>query len=478
MAKKVAHSRGRGKHRKEDRLSRAERRAREQERRAAWVERWVAVAKEFTEALLNEDVDRLLGRPAGKWGDRQEQVEVGGECNKCHRKWRGWFRRNGTYPRSLTIESIVIGLDVPRLRCHCGGVVDFSFSVFAPYERISAELEERLREGVALGLTLHQVGQMTAPINGGPLAKSTINERVLDVAKLVGAFRQETLERVPSVLLVDGLWVNVMVVTEETYTNKRGQVRKRLRRQRIVLLVALGVDPKRGDWWVVDWERADQENQAGWERLLERLRRRGLTAERGLRLIVSDGSEGLAAALGLVDLGPGVKHQRCVFHKLKNLGKAVRGVLAQGQAPNSKEAREAKRQRREEVVKEAAAIYQETDRAKIEERREAFVAKWQESESEAVATLLRDFDQTLVYLEVQAAAAEQGEDWDARYLRTTSLLERLNRTLREMTDRVVLLHSEDGLDARVYLLLLQAGGILIPRGDDWLEVLEEALAAA
>lgn len=478
MVQRIAQRKGRAKHKKVDRLSRAERRARQQEHRLAWLERWISAAGVFVEALLNEDVERLLSRPAGKWGDRQETAEVRAECNKCHRRWRGWFRRNGSYPRSLTIEGIVIELSAPRLRCHCGGGVDFSFSVFAPYERISAELEERLREGVALGLTLRQVGQMTASANGGPLAKSTINERVLEVTKLVGAFRQGPLERVPSVLLVDGLWVKLVVATEETYTDKRGQVRKRLRRQRIVLLVALAVEPRTGEWWVVDWERAAQEDQASWERLLERLRQRGLTAQRGLRLIVSDGSEGLAAALGLVDLGPGVKHQRCVFHKLRNIGKAVKGVLAEGQAPSSKEAREAKRKRREEVLKEAAAIYQGTDRAKIEERRDAFVAKWQESESEAVATLLRDFDQTLVYLEVQAAAAERGEDWDARYLRTTSLLERLNRTLREMTDRVVLLHSPDGLDARAYLLLLQAGGILIARGDDWLEVLEDTLAAA
>ncbi|MBI2939597.1 MAG: transposase [Chloroflexi bacterium] len=275
----------------------------------------------------------------------------------------------------MTIDGMVIGLDALRLRCHCGGVVDFSFTVFAPYERISAKLGERLREGVALGLTLRQVGEMTAPANGGPLAKSTINQRVRDAAKLVSAFRQGQLEQVPPVVRGDGLWVNLMVVTEETYTNKRGQARKRMRRQRIVLLVALGVDPKRGEWWVVDWERAAQEDQAGWERLLERLRQRGVTAEQGLRLIMSDRSERLAAALGLVDLGPGVKHQRRVFPKLKNIGKAVKGVLAEGQAPNSKEAREAKRQRREEVVNEAAAIYQGTDRAKIEERRDAFVGE-------------------------------------------------------------------------------------------------------
>lgn len=478
MAGEVTQSPRRHKQRKRDRLSNSERRAQLEERRAAWIAQWAATAKAFVEGLLQQDVDRLLGRPPRKWGNRNEHVEVAAECNDCHRKWRGWFRRGDTYHRTLLIDGLVLDLDVPRLRCHCGGSVEFSFTVFAPYQRISSELEARLREGIALGLTLGQVGEMTAPANGGPLAKSTINQRVLPAAKLVAGFRQGQLERVPPNLLLDGIWVNVMVVMEETFTDKSGRICQRVHRQRIVLLVALGVDPSKGEWWVVDWERADQEDQAGWERLLERLRQRGLTAEKGLRQIVSDGSEGLAAALALVNLGPGIKHQRCVFHKLKNIGKAVKGVLAEGQAPNSKEAREARREQRKAVVKDAAAIYRGADRAEILKRRDEFVAKWQESEPGAVATLLRDFEQTLVYLEVQEEAARRGEVWEARYLRTTSLLERINRMIREMSDRVVVHHSADGLDARLYLLFMRAGGILIAKGDDWQEVLEDALAKA
>lgn len=59
------------------------------------------------------------------------------------------------------------------------------------------------------------------------------------------------------------------------------------------------------------WERTEQEDAASWERLLEWPRQRGLVAERGLRLIVSDGSDGLKAALERVDSGPGVRHQQC-----------------------------------------------------------------------------------------------------------------------------------------------------------------------
>ncbi len=181
MAERIAVKRGQGKqwckrpkHKKIDRLTRAERRERLLQRQEVWRELWLGLAKAFVEALLKSEVAELLGRPDRKWGDRGEQVEVRACCNKCQRKWRGWFRRNGTYPRTLVLEGIVVDLRVPRVRCHCGGSVDLSFSVFAPYARLSPELEERLREAVALGLTLRQVGEVTAPTNGGgaPIARS------------------------------------------------------------------------------------------------------------------------------------------------------------------------------------------------------------------------------------------------------------------------------------------------------------------
>ncbi|MBI3978719.1 MAG: hypothetical protein HY331_11100, partial [Chloroflexi bacterium] len=79
---------------------------------------------------------------------------------------------------------------------------------------------------------------------------------------------------------------------------------------------------------------------------------------------------------------------------------------------------------------------------------------------EAVATLLRDFEKTIVYLEVLEEAAQRGEVWDRKYLRTASALERLNRRLRQMVRQVVLFHSTAGLEARVYLVLLEVGALL------------------
>ena len=470
MAQKVTQVHKRSKHKKADRLTKAERRARLAERQEQWIQRWIALAEGFIEALLGEEVAELLGRPPHQWGDRAEQVEVNACCNKCRCKQRGWFRRNGTYGRSLVTVGLVIDLRVPRMRCACGGTVDVSFSVFVPYGRVSEELEERMVEAVALGLTLRQAGEVTAPANGGSLAKSTIDARVLEVSRLVDAFHKAALERVPPVALVDGIWVKVMEEIGERYLDATGRDRPRVQRKKVGLLVAYGVDPATGEWWVLDWERAEQEDAASWERLLERLRQRGLAAERGLRLIVSDGSDGLKAALEMVDLGPGVRHQLCVFHKLRNVGKAVKAALA--------ESKEDKQACRREVVKEAAAIYRGMDRGEIARGRDEFVSKWQGEEPEAVATLLRDFDKTTAYVEVAAEAAARGENWEVRYLRTTSALERLNRILRQMVRQVVLFHSDPGLEVRVYLILLQAGEMAIPQGENWLGTLEEQLAAA
>jgi transposase-like protein len=468
MGERVAHLPCRRKHKKRDRLTKDERRVLMLQRQEQWVAQWFALAKAFIEMLLDSEMQELLGREPHKWGDRSASVEVNACCDGCQRKYQGWFRRNGTYSRSLVTDGLVIEFRVPRLRCACGGTVDVSFSVFAPYQRVSPEAAMRLLEAVALGLTLRQVGAVTAPANGTPLAKSTVNVRVLEVSRLVEAFHKGALGQIPPVVLLDGLWVKVMEPTGERFVDSKGRNRPRVRRKKVGLLVAYGVDPATGNWWVLDWERAAQEDEASWERLLERLRQRGLTAEKGLRLIVSDGSEGLAAALGLVDLGAGVRHQRCVFHKLRNVAKAVKAALAAS--------KEEKQKQREQVVKEAAAIYEGQDRAEILHRRDQFVAKWQGTEPEAVATLLRDFEKTIEYLEVLEAARARGEAWEVRYLRTTSALERLNRTLRRMVRQVVLFHCDSGLEVRVYLILMQAGEILIRQGDDWSEAMAYELA--
>ena len=86
-------------------------------------------------------------------------------------------------------------------------------------------------------------------------------------------------------------------------------------------------------------------------------------------------------------------------------------------------------------------------------RQRNFCHKWEERQPVAVATLRRDFEDTLAFYQVQAAAALRGEVWPARRLRTTSPLEREFRASRRRLAGAVIFHSPSGLAAVFHQLL-------------------------
>jgi transposase-like protein len=214
-------------------------------------------------------------------------------------------------------------------------------------------------------------------------------------------------------------------------------------RQTVPLLVAYGVDPQTGEKRLVAWVQGKAESTDDWERLLSKLHGRGVHYEAGLRLFVHDGSSGLEAALEMVDSGP-VRHQRCIFHKLRNV---IRDVLG-----NEGMSRAEKQERVTAVLKDACAVYEAPTAAQAEERAAAFRVTWGEQEAKAVATLERDFEQTLTYYAVAAEAQVAGNTWLATYLRTTSGLERFNRGLRRKWRQAGAFWSEDGLLAAMWLV--------------------------
>jgi transposase-like protein len=271
--------------------------------------------------------------------------------------------------------------------------------------------------------------------------------------------------------MLDGVWVTLLEPTGAAVTDAHGRCRPTKRRRKAVLLVAYGVDPTSGEHWVLDWERAGGEDEASWCRLLERLHRRGLRTDAGLTLLVHDGSSGLDAALDAVHLGPGLLRQRCVFHVLRNIRDAVRGEPGMDRA--------AKRARRRAVLEDAAAIWAATDRAEAQRRRQAFRAAWQDREPEAVACLERSFGATLGYLDALAWARERGERWQPRCLRATSLLERLNRAIRQKARQAGAFHSDRGLAAAFALVVTHRHRLPEQTLDAcWTEVLEARLCSA
>jgi hypothetical protein len=129
------------------------------------------------------------------------------------------------------------------------------------------------------------------------------------------------LTSVPPVVMLDAIWLTVLTDTSQTNTDRLGRQRMVKTRHKVCVLVALGLYPQSQRWGILGWEVADSESQAAWERLLLSLEQRGLFRERGLELFIHDGGSGLIAALTL--LYPHLPHQRCLFHKLRNLWHAI-----------------------------------------------------------------------------------------------------------------------------------------------------------
>lgn len=418
---------------------------------------------------LGEEIVALLGREKAARRDLADSAHVKATCNRCGTSLRRSFYRGGSYVRTLLTTVAFVDVRVPRLSCVCGGTVDLRFDLFAPYQRIWFDLQERARQLAGICVSLRDSVEVLAAETGQPLAIGTINGLVNEAAALAGAFRSGLLTMVPAIVVLDGLWVKILEDTDREYVDKRGRHRQRKRRRKVPILVAYGIDPRTGEKRLLDWEQGRDEDQASWQRLLERLERRGLRGEKGLKMFIHDGSLGLEAAFTMVDFGSGVRRQRCVFHKLRNVVNAVKGEEGMS--------RKERRERRKEVLKAAANVYAGTDRAKIEARLESFDIEWGEREPEAVLTLKRGFAATLVYLDVLAEASKVGEHWEVRYLRTTSPLERVNRALRQKFRQVVIFHSEKGLQAAIQLVIAHRGlgGM---QEDRWIDTIEEGLNAA
>jgi hypothetical protein len=422
------------------------------------------------ERALRDEVTALLGRGMSERRHLDDAMVVRACCNKCGTQYRREFSRDGTYKRSVLSLETWVEIRVPRLSCDCGGVVDFEFVHIEPYNRFWFDLEERGRELAGLCMSLRDSVEVLAWRNGQPISIASLNARVNEAARLAEAFHRGQFGRVPAVVMLDGIWLKVLIPTDEEYVDKRGRRRKRYKGRRFPLLVAYGVDPISGERWVLDWERGEEEDAASWQRLLERLLERGLHAKRGLAMFVHDGSAGLEQAFELVYFGEGVERQRCIFHKLRNVRRDVVG--------DEEMTKKERQLRRREVLEDAARVYKGEDEAEIRRRLLGFRDKWGNKEPAAVATLERDFDLTLGYLRVQERAHRRGEQWKVECLRTTSPLERIQRHFRQKARQVVISHSWDGVEAAIRLVIARRH---LADGDqvgDWAAQFEKALLAA
>jgi len=429
--------------------------------------RWV-VARCIEEAL-EEEVDRLLKRGWYERRRRKRRRRSSAHCKRCGSQDPQDFRRDGHYRRYLDTSWGRVRINVPQVECVCEGWVQVPFKTLRSRQRIWDDLEGEIRERYGWGMSLRWIKECLDARLGSSVGLRTLNRCVRELAQLVPPWRERPVEAVPPVVRVDGIWVTVMLDAGEVKTDRLGRQRPVKQAHKMPILMAQGVWPASGRQEVVAWVLGRAEDEASWEALLTQMWERGICPQRGLCLLVGDGATGLEAARHTVYWD--VAFQRCVFHKLRNIWRDIR-------VPDGKEGKAARAYKRR-FIRSAAHIWRAPDEKQARRLQTQFCRKWETEQPTAIATLQRDFDATLSFYRIQAAAALRGWHWPARRLRTTSPLEREYRSCRRRLAAAVLFHSPLGLAAVIHQWLVRRTARhdnTLPR--HWHLSLERALANA
>lgn len=308
--------------------------------------------------------------------------------------------RNGHYRRDLgTRLGLLRGLRIPRARR------GYPSALLPRYQRRQEAVHGLVREAFLRGISTRQVGPVLQPVLGEAYSAQTISRIARGLDAAVEKFHRRALGDEYVYLFLDGVVLKVR--------DGRGKVRRR------VVLVAYGVTPA-GRREVLAYRLAQGESEAAWTAFLQDLYLRGLQGRR-LRLVVSDGSTGLQAAVSLVY--PQARVQRCWAHKLRNLADKV---------PKKEGS----------CVAQAAAIYRAPNRRQAERAFRRWAGRWRKRRPRAVACVERDLEELLNFFSVPKA------HWQK--VRTTNVIERAFREVRRRTRPMSSFTNPDSCDRIVF----------------------------
>jgi putative transposase len=203
--------------------------------------------------------------------------------------------RNGHKPRTLRTRVGTLNLMVPQDR-----EGTFSTRLFARYQRNEKALVLALMEMYVEGVSTRKVKDITEELCGMSFSKSLVSSLAGSLDSELGAWRSRPLsgEAYPYVF-VDARY-------------EKARVGHRIVSQGVLIVSAVRAPD--GMREILGVEVADTESEATYRELFRSLKERGL---KGVELVVSDGHEGLKAAISRHFQG--ASWQRCQVHYARNL---------------------------------------------------------------------------------------------------------------------------------------------------------------
>lgn len=359
---------------------------------------------------------------------------------------------SGSYTRHVhTLYGTIADLRVPKLRAENG---TREWHILTRYQQLMPHVLDRLCYLYTLGLSLRDLQEGVYLLLGSLLSRQAVNRVTTAAQAPMDAWRKQSLTDTPPILIVDGVWVTIQYPTNETWKDKSGHERQRVRAQERVILAVMGVWED-GRHALLHYTIATAEDTQAWLRVFEELRARELEPA-AVKLVVSDGTKGLSTAMK-THL-PTAKLQRCTVHKVRGMARYLRYVepSTTSEKPASETSERSgvevapealRQQRRSAISRDALAIFEAVSKAEAEQRLASFVATWGELEPKAVQTFHKSITCCFTFYECDASLHP--------LIRSTNLLERFFREFRAKADEIGAFPNEDSCLTIFHLVMVR-----------------------
>jgi len=323
-------------------------------------------------------------------------------------KRRGYA--NGFKPKTVNTRLGPLTVQIPQVR---GDDVKFYPSVLERGVRSERALKLAIAEMYVQGVSTRKVTEVMKQLCGLEVSSTQVSRASQALDEELTAWRERALAEMPY-LLLDARYEKI---------RHGGSVVS------CAVLIAVGITPD-GRRSVLGLSVSLSEAEVHWRDFLASLQSRGL---HGVQLIVSDSHAGLKAAREA--RMPGVPWQRCQFHLQQNAGQYVPRI-----------------QMRTEVAADLRAIFDSPDRAEADRRLQLAVRKYEKTAPKLSAWIEENVPESLTVFSLPAA--------HRRRLRTSNLLERLNKEIKRRT-RVATLFPNDAS------LLRLVSAVLMETSEEW-----------
>jgi len=315
---------------------------------------------------------------------------------------------NGYKPKTVRTRVGQITVDVPQTRG-----LDFYPSTLERGERSERALKLAVAEMYVQGVSTRKVAAITEELCGFEVSSTQVSRAAQLLDEELLQWRNRPLGETPY-LILDARYEKV---------RHGGSVVD------CAVLLAVGITPD-GKRSILGVSVSLSEAEVHWREFLTSLTERGLHA---VRLVTSDDHAGLKAARKAVL--PGIPWQRCQFHLQQNAMHYVPKIALRKQA-----------------AADIKSVFDAPDRSQAERLLKQTCVKYQKTAPKLAAWMEESIPQGLSVFELPTA--------HRRRLRTTNMLERVNKELKRRTRVATLFPNDDSL-----LRLVSA--VLIETSEDW-----------